>query len=210
MVLAETDIQNLEKEYRRNFINSLSGFKSANLCGTKNEKGQSNLSIISSVVHLGADPAMLGLVMRPPIVERHTFENIKETGFYTINHIHQNIYKAAHQTSARYPREISEFEATGLTEEYTNFFAPYVKESVVKIGMELLEIIPIKWNNTEFIIGKIVEIQLPDSIVSEDGLVNLAKAETITCTGLDAYFTVSELSRLSYAKKDKTLTEIPF
>jgi hypothetical protein len=47
-------------------------------------------------------------------------ENILETNFYTINHINKSSYKKAHQTSARYPKEVSEFEAVGLTEKPNN------------------------------------------------------------------------------------------
>ncbi|HBF47730.1 MAG TPA: flavin oxidoreductase, partial [Shewanella frigidimarina] len=46
-------------------------------------------------------------------VPRHTFENIMQTGLYTINHVNQSIYEQAHQTSARYDKDESEFEATG-------------------------------------------------------------------------------------------------
>lgn len=89
----------------------------------KNKTGQTNLAIFNSLVHIGANPPLIGFVVRPDSAERHTLNNILETGFYTINHINENIYKQAHQTSARYPEEISEFAATGLNEQYlSNFF----------------------------------------------------------------------------------------
>ena len=60
------------------------------------------------------------MIIRPNSVNRHTLENIMETNCYTINHINKDIYKKAHQTSARYPKEISEFDAVGLTQEFHN------------------------------------------------------------------------------------------
>jgi flavin reductase (DIM6/NTAB) family NADH-FMN oxidoreductase RutF len=86
-----------------------------------------NTAIVSSVVHLGANPALIGYVSRPNTVERHTVENIKETKFYTINHIHESFIKQAHQTSARYGKDVSEFDAVGLSAEFIdNFHAPFV------------------------------------------------------------------------------------
>ena len=92
------------------FINSLSGYKSANLVGTKSKTGQENLSIVSSVVHLGANPPLMGFVVRPHSKDspRHTFENLESTSFFTLNHVNDKIIKESHQTSARYPREVSE------------------------------------------------------------------------------------------------------
>ena len=87
------DFDHMEKHYRANFINSLSGFKSANLIGTKSLSGQENLTLVSSVFHVGSDPATLGLIFRPNIVPRHGYENIISTTFFTVNHISKHFYK---------------------------------------------------------------------------------------------------------------------
>ena len=132
-------LNELEQRYRAHLINSLSGFKSANLLGTVDKNGQENLSIVSSVFHLGANPALLGMIIRPHSVPRHSFENLLETGFYTLNHVNEDIVTQAHQTSARYEKEQSEFIETGLTAEYLNDFkAPFVKESKIKMGLKLV------------------------------------------------------------------------
>ena len=57
-------LNELEQRYRAHLINSLSGFKSANLLGTVDKNGQENLSIVSSVFHLGANPALLGMIIQ--------------------------------------------------------------------------------------------------------------------------------------------------
>ena len=59
MNLTKDNITALEKHERELFINSLSGFKSANLVGTSDATQNSNLAIVSSVVHLGANPPLL-------------------------------------------------------------------------------------------------------------------------------------------------------
>lgn len=115
MLLQSDDIAQLPERQRAAFINCLSGFKSANLVGTVSASGQANLALVSSVVHLGANPPLLAFISRPPSVDRHTLEYLRDTGFFTLNHVHEDMLHAAHQTSARYPRDVSEFDAVGLT-----------------------------------------------------------------------------------------------
>jgi len=69
-------IATMEKGYRTNFINSLSGFKSLNMVGTINPEGKTNLAVFSQVFHLGANPALMGMIVRPDSVPRHTLTNM--------------------------------------------------------------------------------------------------------------------------------------
>ena len=201
MKIVNENILALEKHYRTNLVNSLIGFKSANLIGTISKEGKTNLAIFSSVIHVGANPPLMGFLMRPVSVERHTYSNIKETGCFTINHINKEIYKQAHQTSGRYDKNVSEFDACGLTPEYTETIkAPYVKESTIKIGLRFVEGQEIKSNGTIFIVGEIVEIILPDDVVAMDGYIDIEKAGTIAISGLDGYHETKRIARLSYAK----------
>lgn len=207
--LESSDLAQLNQRYRAQLINSLSGFKSINLVGTIDPQGIPNLSIVSSVVHLGANPALMGFIMRPITVTRDTYHNILDTKQYTFNHILPEFHAAAHQTSARYPAEVSEFEAVGLHPEFSDRLkAPYVKESAVKVGLAFREKIDIKLNGTVLIIGEIVELFFPKSCLSNDGYLDIEQAGSITVSGLDAYHSTQRLSRLSYAKPDKSLEEI--
>lgn len=204
-----SDLEKLEKQTAVHLINSLGGFKSVALVGTSDNEGNTNLSIFSSFFHIGANPPLIGMIFRPSPPERDTMRNILDTGFYTINHINEQIYKQAHQTSARYDKEISEFDAAGLSAEYKNNFpAPFVLESNIQLGIEFKEKIDISINNTTMIIGQIVQIFIPEDCLSEDGFVNLEKANTITCSGLDSYHKTMPLDRLSYAKPDKEITSL--
>lgn len=199
--ISEEDIDQLEKRFRTNLINSLSGFKSANLVGTIDKAGNTNLAVFSSVIHFGANPPLLGMLSRPNSVDRHTYENIKATGFYTINHIHKDFYAKAHQTAARYPRDISEFEAVGLNPEFRgNIPAPYVAESSIKMGLSLVEEHKIAANDTILLVGQLKELFLSEEILGGDGFVDLEKAESVCISGLDSYHKTERLNRLPYAK----------
>ena len=203
------DILNMESKNRAAFINSITGFKSASLIGTIDNNEKTNLSIFSSVTHLGSNPALIGFINRPDSVERHTLENILETKCFTINHINKNIYKEAHQTAARYPKDISEFEATGLTPQFNKTIrAPYVKESYIKYGLEYLEKHELVINGTILVIGRVIEVILPEVSVMIDGNIDIEKAETIAISGLDSYHLTNRIARLSYAKPDKIASDI--
>lgn len=202
-------INELEKQYRIRLINSLVGYKALNLLGTVGIEGNNNLCIISSAFHLGANPPLLGMVIRPEREHNDTLTNIKSTGQYTLNNVLPQWYMHAHQTSASYPSGVSEFETCGLEPLYTEGFkAPFVGQSTIRIGLQLREVIDVAINGTTIIIGEIVQILTDDSMISEDGTVDHVTAETMTVTGLDTYFLPTLVGRLAYAKPGIAPTEL--
>lgn len=207
--ITHEQILNMEKQERVHFANSLGGFKSVGLIGTQNKAGQTNLAIVDSIIHIGSNPPLFGMIFRPGVVERHTLENILETNFYTINHINESIYKQAHQTSARYDRGISEFDVTDLNPEYKNdFLAPFVGESHVQLAMEFREKTDLSINNTTLIIGEVKVVYFPEDCLQKDGFLDIEKSESITCSGLDSYHKTNRIDRLSYAKPNTTITSL--
>ena len=197
------DILAFEQRYRAMFINSLGGFKSLSLIGTRDGNGRSNLAVFNSFFHMGAHPPLFGFIVRPDSVERHTLNNILATRIFTVNHVREEFYKAAHQTSARYPDDVSEFGAVGLTEEsIPGYYAPFVAESHVKIGASFRQKIDIVQNGTIMIIAEIKYVSIPEAALMPDGYVDLEQAGTITSAGLDSYHRTERISRLMYAKPD--------
>ena len=195
------EINEWSRFYRGNFVNCLSGYKPASLIGTANSDRIPNLAVFSNIVHLGADPALIGFINRPREAAPHTISNIESIGSYTINHIHPAIVQRAHQTSAKYDLGVDEFTAVGLTAEYKEgVYAPFVLESKVKYAMELLEVMPIKHNNTFFVIGKLKEAWIEESILLEDGYLDLEKVNSMVSLGIDGYYETKQHLRLPYAK----------
>ena len=200
-IFSTADIQGWERFYRANLINSLTGFKSVSLIGTINAAGKTNLAIFSSIFHIGSDPALVGYINRPRKATPHTLGNIEATGVYTINHIQPGMIEKAHQTSAKYPIEFSEFERVGLTEEFSqDVAAPFVKESKVKYALRLQEIVPIAINETFLVVGKIEKVIIEENIISTDGFLELNIAQSICSNGIDSYYSAQPIIRLGYAK----------
>ncbi len=209
MIISATDILVMEQRYRTTFMNSISGFKSLQMVGTISESGQTNIALFNSIFHIGANPPLIGMICRPDGDQHSTFDNIVKTGFYTLNNVKNDWYKQAHQTSARYNLNQSEFKECGFIEQYLpNFKPPFVQEASVKLGLELREINTIKFNGSRIIIGEVKHIILDDGLVAKDGFVDLEKAQTVTVAGLDSYHTTHKLARLKYAKPENQVEEL--
>jgi len=198
--LTAADIAGFEKIYRLNLVNGLPGFKPANLVGTAAPDGATNLAVFSSALHLGSDPALLGIVTRPTTVPRHTYANLKASGCYTLNQVPEALAASAHYTSANFPDNVSEFDECGFTAVWRDGFpAPYVAESPLSIGLRLLEEHPIS-NGTVLLVGTVEHVYLREDGLREDGTLDLAALATACISGLDGYHSVAPPVRFGYAR----------
>ncbi len=209
VILQGKDFEAMNDRYRATLINSISGFKSLGLIGTINESGITNIGVFNSIVHIGAFPPILGMIFRPDTVRRHTLENILTNKHYTINQVHEGMLPMAHQASAKYDADISEFTACQFTPEFSDAGkAPYIQESRVKMMLEYRMHIPIPLNDTIFLIGEIIEIKAPSSIIKEDGFVDIHSAGTVSVAGLDAYYSTQFIDRYGYARPNMDLQSL--
>tara|TARA_R110002126_G_scaffold55819_6_gene149700 strand:+ start:17177 stop:17800 length:624 start_codon:yes stop_codon:yes gene_type:complete len=199
------DISKLNKIYRINLINSCSGFKSANLLGSISTDGKTNVAVFSSVTHLGSNPPTLGFILRPTTVPRNTHRNLKETGYFTINHIWEDVIEDAHHTSAKYPDDVSEFDMTILEPEFKgNFKAPFVKDAPVQMAMKFVEEVYVASNDVMLIVAQIQELYVENELLQDDGLINLSKGNVAAINGLDTYAIPKFKKQLSY-QRPKTI-----
>ncbi len=68
------------------------------------------------------------------------------------------------------------------------------------MAIEFKQRIDLTINNTILIIGEIKQLFFPENCWQADGFLDLEKAGTIACSGLDSYHTTHQLERLPYAK----------
>ena len=202
MHFSKQDIFNISRIKRLNLINSITGIKPANLIGTVSKDGHTNLAIFSSVIHLGSNPALIGFMTRPDKkVRRDTLNNILETNYYTINHVHQNFIEQSHKTSGKYKKEVSEFDMCNLTEDYLfDFPAPFLKESKIKMGLKLQNIINITDNQTKLILGLIEHIYIDDIALEDNGDINLQIINDVGIGGLNNYYKLEKIAHYPYFK----------
>ena len=201
--VSKKDISIMDKVRRLNLINSCTGYKSANLIATKSLENIENVAVFSSITHLGSNPAMLGFIIRPTTVPRDTYKNIRETLFFTVNHISSEIIADAHQTSANYDDTVSEFDKTNLESEYKeNIAFPFVKNAPVQLLCKYLNEYYIAENNTIHIIASIENIFYNENLEHKDGWLQLDKANVVAINGLDGYCLPKLINRFEYARVD--------
>lgn len=202
--ISAQQVKDLPKIHRLNLVNSCTGYKSANLIATKSKSGVENVAIFSSVTHLGSDPALVGFILRPATVPRDTYKNLKETGYFTINHITSNMISDAHHTAANYDETISEFDKTNLEPEYfEGIETPFVKGSPVRLLCKYLNEYEIKENGVIHIIAAIETIFHDENLVEgKEYFLQLDKANVVAVNGLDGYCLPKLIDRFQYARVD--------
>ena len=199
--ITRDDISQMEKLERLNIINSCTGYKSANLIATISKQGITNVAVFSSITHLGSNPGLLGFIIRPTTVPRDTYENLKEIGFFTVNHITSDMIADAHHTSANYEIGISEFDKTNLKEEYKgDLKVPFVKGSPVQLYCKYMNEYYIKENDTIHIIASIEHIYYNEDMEHKDGWLQLDKGNVVAINGLDGYCLPKLVDRFEYAR----------
>ncbi|MFT4667610.1 MAG: flavin reductase (DIM6/NTAB) family NADH-FMN oxidoreductase RutF [Gammaproteobacteria bacterium] len=202
MIIKPEEIYSWNHKYRLKFINSLSGYKGVHLIGSKGKNGITNLAVFNSIVHISSEPARIGFIVRPLSVPRHTYNNIVETEYFTINHVHKSFVEQAHFTSLKLENTESEFDLCNLEEQYiSNFHAPFVTESNVKIGLKLIEDIEIKESGCRLIIGEVLLVDTKEEFLEEDGQLDLEKSFDVCVTGLNQYSSVKKMINIPYARK---------
>ena len=195
------DIDAFPRRERAQFINSLNGIKSIHLIGTQNTQGAENLGLFNNVFHLSSSPTMMGVLFRPLTVPRHTYQNIRETGNFTINHVPLEWIQAAHWTSAKFPKEVSEFQACGFHAEHLEgMTAPFVAESPLQIGLKYVNEYPIEENGTVLLIGQIEMVRSKEEAIEEGGFIDYQELHTAGTVGLNTYFNFQKKARFPYAQ----------
>ncbi len=199
--ITRDDISQMEKIERINLMNSCTGYKSANLIATISKEGISNVAVFISITHLGSNPGLLGFIIRPTTVPRDTYKNLKDVGYFSVNHITSTMIVDGHHTSANYEVGVSEFEKTNLEEEYKNKIkVPFVKGSPVQLYCKYVNEYFIKENNTIHIIASIEAIYYNEDLEHIDGWLQLDKVNVVAINGLDGYCLPKLLDRFEYAR----------
>ncbi len=201
---SKDELSSMSKVPRLNLLNCITGYKSANLIGTLSENGTLNVAIFSSVTHLGSEPPLIGFILRPTTVPRDTYKNIKETGYFTVNHITSDMISDAHHSSASYEEPISEFDKTYLEPEYiANHQTPFVKGSPVKLYCKFLNEYIIKENGCLHIIASVEELYVDENLLHDDNWIQLDRGNVVTINGLDGYAVPKIVDRFNYARPDQ-------
>ena len=180
------DLLSAEREFRKLFVNGLTGYKSAFLIGTKSKESIENVAIFSNLMHVGANPPQIGIQFRPDTVQRDTLTNLRESGICTLNLVTFDLLERAHMTSGRI--EGSEFEHVGVTPTYQNSWdAPFVEGSTLQSACRLAEEHRLG-NGCLFVVLNIEWVSVAESAVDSSGQVAMDQLDAPPISGLRRYY----------------------
>lgn len=139
-------------------------------------KGNVNLAPFSFYTAVCSNPptVLFCPVTPPDREEKDTLANIRATGEFVINVATEETVEKMNQTSAPYPKDVSEFDAVGLTAiPSVKIKAPRVKESPIHLECKLVQIIDIGPKNGslggpgsgKIVIGEVVYAHLDDAVM---------------------------------------------
>lgn len=110
--------------------------------------------------------------------DKDTLANIKETGDYVINLVSARLVNQMHKSSTIYPKEVSEFEKTGLTPVKSQLVtAPRVEEAAISMECKLKKVMELGDFNQ--VIGELVCYHIKDEVYMEGDKVDYDKFDPI-------------------------------
>lgn len=178
---------------------------------TVSAEGQPNLSPFSFFNVFGSNPATLIFSPSRRVRDntiKHTLENVKATGEVVINVVNYNIVQQTSLASCEYPREVNEFEKSGLTPIPSEFVKPArVKESPVQIECKVREIIETGDGGGagNLVICDVLCMHIDDSILDTDGKIDPHKIDLVARMGGDFYCRASGNAVFTVPKPNTSL-----
>lgn len=195
-----TALASLDRRYRANVVNALSGFRTPYLI-TSGKPGEWNAGTFSNITHVGANPPQLSILFRPDNGKRHTYENYKELGSVTLCMMPFNAHERVHNSSVNAPQDVFEWEHLGGESIHpTGWPHPIPKEALWAMEVQFLEQFELN-NGCIYTVGSIDQIALLNgSTLTEDGHITINES-VIAASGLQSYHEIDpKPARLSYPK----------
>ena len=200
--LNREQILDLDKRYRTALINSLSGVRTA-FIGITVEHEQWNATTLSNITHVGAHPAQLSVLFRPPSTNSHTLENYRNFGIMTLICMPFDKCDTVHEVSVNAPKDVFELEL--LDEPVQNFEGwghPIPKDFIYAIEIEYVEEFTLN-NQCIYTVGSINQLKWSEKLqINEQGQI-LFQESPVLAIGLQHYTSIhTKGKQLPYPKTD--------
>ena len=198
---SRSDLLGLDRRYRRDLINRIGGSRTAWLLTTRSSDGIANIGLFSQVVHVGANPPLIGVLFRPKSSRHQSLDNIEDIGHYCIHAVHFEEWQKAHSTSFAFGADQSEFDECEWVEETIHGSdLPLIEDSLARITLQAEEIIPIRSNQCRMLIGRVQSIQIREDQLDSDQLPR--PEDWLNVCGLDLYMNNQVLSRADEERRN--------
>ena len=173
---------------------------------TVDRQGNPNLAPFSFFNAFGSNPPLVVFSPARRVrdnTNKHTLENIQETGEVVINVVTFAMVRQASLASSEYPKGVNEFKKAGFTPVPSQLVRPFrVKESPVQMECKVLEV---KETGTEggaanLILCEILLMHIDDAVLNEDKKIDANKLDLVARMGGDLYCRASGAALFHVAK----------
>lgn len=172
---------------------------------TVDEQGRPNLAPYSFFNAVASDPpcVMFAAGLRPKSTDqKDSHRNAELTGEFVVNLATYDLRLQMNQSSADNPAGVNEFETSGLETLPSTFVkAPRVKGSPVHLECKYLQTVEMpSWDperGNYVIFGRVVGIHIDDSVITENGFVDVTRFRPISRLGYMEYAVVNEVFSLN-------------
>jgi len=169
---------------------------------TQSEPGRFNVAPFSYFNAITNRPPLVGISMNArgggP---KDTLRNIRATGDFVINLVHEELLEKMVYTSGDWPADVDEFELTGLTAVESDLVeAPRVGEAKVSLECRLFR--EISLGDATFVVGEMLLGHVDDDILV-DGKVDVERLKPVGRLGGDGYCVVREAVHLARPRVER-------
>ncbi|MBE9063654.1 flavin reductase family protein [cf. Phormidesmis sp. LEGE 11477] len=132
--------------------------------------------------------------------EKDTLRNVKAVGEFVCHVVDEALCGEMVKTAVDLPRDMSEFEATGLeTLPATEVKPPRLKDAPVAMECKVTQIVPVEGATNVMVLGQVLRFHIRQDLYRQSlGLVDTVKMQPITRLGGPVEYTkIGELIHLS-------------
>ena len=167
-------------------------------CAAEGEKP--NIITLAWVGTVNSEPPMLSVSIRK---ERFSHHQVKESGEFVVNLVSAALAKACDWCGVRSGRDVDKFSAMGLTAlTAPNLsLAPQIAESPVSIECRVEHVLEL--GSHDMFIGRIVGVQVDESLLDTGGKLDLTKAGLIVYSHGEYFGLGEKLGRFGWSVKKK-------
>ena len=143
--------------------------------GTQEGFDADNLITIAWAGVVNSDPPMISVSVRP---ERHSYNQIVQSGEFIVNLIDKPLCKAADFCGVKSGRDVDKFAALGLEKKYVEgFSAAAIASAPAFACCRVHQQIPL--GTHDMFIGRVEQVYVREDLFDEDGSLHLERAGMI-------------------------------
>ncbi len=158
-----------------------------------------NVTTVAWTGIVNTHPAMTYISLRP---SRHSHEIISKTGEFTINLVTRDLVRRTDQCGVYSGAHCDKFKKFNLTPERSfKTKAPLIKESPISIECKVEKVIPL--GTHDMFLAKIICVNVDESLINEDGKLELSKAKLVAYSHGDYLELGKKLGTFGYSVKKK-------